>query len=93
MEKYSREEVHELHSKIHILEAQIEAANDEAKLMQSDIKLLREALQLLLHEADTLKEHIVDMGYIDWEDETIDGVKDFDAAITEGEKALNQTKP
>ena len=34
----------EMESKIHILEAQIEAANDEAKLMYGDIREMQEAL-------------------------------------------------
>lgn len=42
---------------------------------------LFEVLKKLCKEAETLKNHVIEQGYIDWEDESIDGCKDMDNAI------------
>ena len=50
-----------------------------AKLIAAAPELF-EACKILLTEVTKLIDHVVDQGLIDWEDESIDGVKDMDAA-------------
>lgn len=50
-----------------------------------------EVLRVLIKEADDLKTHIVDRGYIDWDDESIEGCKNFDSAIKIAQEYLNKS--
>lgn len=50
-----------------------------AKLIAAAPEML-ESLKNLLTEVTKLIDHVVDQGFIDWEDESIEGVKEMDAA-------------
>jgi hypothetical protein len=49
-----------------------------------------EALIGLIKETTTLKQHCIEQGYIDWEDESIDGVKDLDEKLEIASKAITK---
>ena len=64
------------------------AAN--AKLIASAPNLLK-SLVCLVKENHNLINYVVDQGYIDWEDKTIDGIKDMDLAIKMAYDAIKKT--
>ncbi|MDD4971936.1 MAG: hypothetical protein PHT07_21120 [Paludibacter sp.] len=66
-----------------------EVVEANAKLMATAPELL-EALKILLREFDNLIDHVVDMGFIDFEDESIDGVKDAENAKNEAISAIKK---
>lgn len=54
-------------------------------------KQIKEKAKALYDEAYNLKEHCIDKKLIDWEDDSIDGCKDFDKAMNEIREILDGT--
>lgn len=48
---------------------------------ESENASIKNASKQLYDEAYRLKEHCIEHNYIDWEDDSIDGCKDFDKAM------------
>jgi len=67
-----------------------EALNKQIEQLQSLNKELAEALQELRKQAYDLKSHCIEQNYIDWEDESIDGCKQLDAAFDKAKSALDK---
>lgn len=62
-----------------------------AKLFIAAPKML-ETLELLLSELNKLIDHVVDMGFVDFEDESIEGVKDIENAKKLATEAIKKAK-
>jgi hypothetical protein len=72
--------------------AGVEYATLETSELLKQRNELLQALKVMEREAWTLKEYVVDQGVVDWEDESIEGCKDFDLARKNSREAINNTK-
>lgn len=53
---------------------------------------LLETLKQQVQKTQELIDHCIDLGFIDWEDESIEGVKEIDAAILKSREVVQNTK-
>lgn len=67
-----------------------ERLQDEIDDLRIDIKELVSVLTLLHKEANELRIHTADQFLIDWEDESIEGTKQFTKALDDAYKTINK---
>lgn len=69
-----------------------EKLQDEIDDLRIDIKELVSVLELLYEEANELRIHTAEQFFIDWEDESIEGTKQFTKTLNNTHKTINEWK-